>query len=114
MATLYVQEESGYRKASANDVIAQAQGLIARRFRVGSPVLSAPARVREFLGLHLGARDEEIFGVIHLDTRHRSLGIENLFRGTIDGAAVHPREVVKAVLARNAAALICFHNHPLC
>jgi len=112
MTTLYVQEESGYRKANADDVIARAQGLIAQRFRIGSPVLSAPARVREFLGIHLGARDQEIFGVIHLDSRHRSLGAEDLFRGTIDGAAVHPRVVVKSVLARNAAALICYHNHP--
>ena len=114
MTTLYVQEESGFRKASADDVIASAQGLISQRFRRGSPVLSSPARVREFLSIHLGACESEIFGIIHLDHRHRSLGAEDLFRGTIDGAAVYPRIIVKSVLARNSAAAVCYHNHPLC
>jgi len=112
MTTLYVQEESGFRKANADDVIASAQGLISQRFRRGSPVLSSPARVREFLSIHLGACESEIFGIIHLDNRHRSLGAEDLFRGTIDGSAVYPRVIVKSVLARNSAAVLCYHNHP--
>ena len=49
---------------------------------------------------------------LHLDTRHRLIAFEELFRGTIDGASVHPREVVKQALARNAAAVILAHNHP--
>jgi len=47
-----------------------------------------------------------------LDSRHRLIAVENLFRGTINSASVHPREVVKAVLSRNAAALVLYHNHP--
>ncbi|HEV2700046.1 MAG TPA: JAB domain-containing protein, partial [Steroidobacteraceae bacterium] len=46
------------------------------------------------------------------DTRHRLIAFEELFRGTIDGASVHPREVVRQTLARNSAAVILAHNHP--
>jgi DNA repair protein RadC len=49
-----------------------------------------------------------------LDTRHRLIAIEDLFRGTLDGASVHPREVVQSVIAHRSAALILYHNHPLC
>jgi DNA repair protein RadC len=48
-----------------------------------------------------------------LDARHRLIAVEDLFRGTLSSASVHPREVVKAALAQNAAALVLFHNHPL-
>ncbi len=54
----------------------------------------------------------ELFCCLHLDNRHRLIAFEELFRGTIDGASVHPREVVKQALARNAAAMILAHNHP--
>jgi DNA repair protein RadC len=54
----------------------------------------------------------EVFAVLFLDTRHRALAFEEMFRGTLDGAEVHPREVVRRALAHNAAALIVGHNHP--
>jgi DNA repair protein RadC len=54
----------------------------------------------------------ELFCCLHLDNRHRLIAFDELFRGTIDGASVHPREVVKQALARNAAAVILAHNHP--
>ena len=60
----------------------------------------------------LRGRTREIFAVLFLDTRHRCLAYEELFAGTIDGAEVHPREVVRRALAHNAAALIVAHNHP--
>jgi DNA repair protein RadC len=50
--------------------------------------------------------------MISLDTRHRLIAVDDLFRGTIDNAQVYPREVVKTVLLRNAAAVLFFHNHP--
>jgi DNA repair protein RadC len=56
--------------------------------------------------------DHEVFACLYLDTRNRVLKYEELFRGTLDGASVHPREVVKQALAQNAAALIFAHNHP--
>jgi DNA repair protein RadC len=112
MTTLYVREGDQFREAAPQDVLDRAQALIAQRFRSGAPVLSAPNRTREFLRLKLGALDHEVFAVLFLDKRHRLIEYVELFRGTIEGASVHPREVVKEALARNAAALICTHGHP--
>lgn len=112
MTTLYVREGETFRAAPPQLVIQRAQGLIAQRFRAGSPVLAGPERVREFLQLHLGGLDYEVFAVLFLDTRLRLIEYLELFRGTIDGATVHPRELVKEALARNAAAVILVHNHP--
>jgi DNA repair protein RadC len=112
MTTLYVRHESGFREARPNDVLERAQALLAQRYRVGSPVLTSPALTRDFLRVHLGTCEHEVFGVLHLDGRHRLLAVENLFRGTISSSSVHPREVVKSALAHNAAAVVLFHNHP--
>ncbi|HWZ63640.1 MAG TPA: DNA repair protein RadC [Steroidobacteraceae bacterium] len=112
MTTLYVRDASGFREAEPSDVLDRAQALIAQRFRSGSPVLTSPERTREFLRMHLGCCDRETFGVLHLDNRHRLITVQDLFHGTIDRASVHPREVVKAALAHNAAAIVLYHNHP--
>lgn len=77
-----------------------------------APVLSAPRIVREFLRMRLRDLPHEVFAVVYLDNRHRFISFKELFRGTIDGASVHPREVVKEALAHNAAATILVHNHP--
>lgn len=74
--------------------------------------LQDPSATRAYLALQLADREHEIFGCLFLDNRHRVIVFEELFRGTIDGAAVYPREVVKAALAHNAAAVILVHNHP--
>jgi DNA repair protein RadC len=60
----------------------------------------------------LRGRPQEVFAALFLDARHRALAFEELFQGTIDGAEVHPREVVRRALAHNAAAVIVGHNHP--
>jgi len=60
----------------------------------------------------LGQRAYETFTLIYVDNRHRMIACEDLFRGTIDGASVHPREVVKEALRHNSAAVILAHNHP--
>jgi DNA repair protein RadC len=112
MTTLYVRDESGFREARPNDVLQRAQALLAQRYRVGSPVLTSPALTRDFLRVHLGTCEHEVFGMLHLDSRHCLLAVENLFRGTINSSSVHPREVVKSALAHNAAAVVLFHNHP--
>ena len=75
-------------------------------------VLSDPAAAGRYFAQRLRGLAHEVFVVLYLDTRHRALGFEELFRGTIDGAEVHPREVVRRALAHNAAALIVGHNHP--
>jgi DNA repair protein RadC len=76
------------------------------------PPLTSPRLVRDYLLAQLRDRDHEVFCCLYLDNRHRVMGFEELFSGTIDGASVHPREVVKRALARRAAALILVHNHP--
>jgi len=74
--------------------------------------LTSPASTQAWLTSRLRDRDHEVFACIHLDNRHRVIAFEELFRGTIDGASVYPREVVKAALRHNAAAVIFSHNHP--
>ena len=76
------------------------------------PALESPAVVRAYLQAQLRHEPHEVFGCLFLDTKHRPLGFEALFHGSIDSAAVYPRQVVKRALAHNAAALILCHNHP--
>jgi DNA repair protein RadC len=76
------------------------------------PPLVSPADTRSFLVAQLRDRPYEVFCCLFLDNRHRLIAFEELCRGTIDGASVHPREVVRAALAQNAAAVILAHNHP--
>ncbi len=75
-------------------------------------VLSSPQETRRFLQYHLGARDREVFSCIFLDNQHRVLCCEDLFLGTLDGAAVYPREVAVRALQYSSAAVILAHNHP--
>jgi len=78
---------------------------------VGEPIRS-PADTETFLLARLRDRPHEVFCCLYLDNRHRVLQFEELFRGTIDGTSVYPREVVKQALSANAAAVILAHNHP--
>jgi DNA repair protein RadC len=75
-------------------------------------ILSSPGETRRFLQYHLGAHPREVFCCIFLDSQHRVLRCEDLFFGTLDGAAVYPREVAVRALQYNAAAVIFAHNHP--
>ena len=84
---------------------------ISERLRPGTTI-GSPADSREFLLGNLRDRPHEVFCCLFLDNRHRVLAFDELFRGTIDAAAVYPREIVKQALARNAAAVILAHNHP--
>jgi DNA repair protein RadC len=77
----------------------------------GEP-LKSPGQTRAFLTAKLRAYPYEVFACVFLDNRHRVLCYEELFRGTIDGASVPPREVLRQALAHNAAAVIFAHNHP--
>ena len=74
--------------------------------------LSSPAGTRQYLHGRLRDRPHEVFACLYLDNQHRVITFDELFRGTIDGASVYPREVVKAALKHNAAAVIFAHNHP--
>ena len=77
----------------------------------GKP-LTDPAATRRYLIAQFRDLPHEVFACLHLDNRHRVIAFEELFRGTIDGASVHPREVVRSALKHNAAALVFAHNHP--
>src|SRR5256886_12112375 len=79
--------------------------------RIG-PTLAAPEATRTFLLAQLRDRPYEVFCCLFLDNRHRLIAFEEVFRGTIDGASVHPREVVRQTLLHNAASVIIAHNHP--
>lgn len=74
--------------------------------------MTDPAAAGRYFAQRLRARPHEVFAALFLDSRHRALAFEELFTGTIDGAEVHPREVVRRALAHNAAAVIVGHNHP--
>lgn len=77
-----------------------------------SDTLSNPADTERYLSARLRDYPYEVFACLFLDSRHRIINCEELFRGTIDGASVHPREVVRRALQHNAAAVIFAHNHP--
>ena len=110
--TLLVQEAAGaLRPATSEEILSAARSILSRTVRRGVS-LESPRAVRDYLSVTLGNRPYEIFGVIYVDNRHRLIEWQELFRGTLDGASVYPREVVKEALARNAAACILVHNHP--
>jgi DNA repair protein RadC len=75
-------------------------------------LLTSPDAARDYLKSRLAGYPHEVFACLFLDNRHRLIEYEELFRGTIDGASVHPREVVRRALRANAAAVIFAHNHP--
>jgi len=98
-------------KTTEADVLAAAEGILRSKLeRQGS--VGNPRDASDFFRTRLGALLHEEFHVMWLDNRHRILGIEKLFTGTIDGASVHPREVARAALTINAAAAVLAHNHP--
>ena len=108
-AAVYRLSDAG-REAEA-EILARAEEILRRRMeRQGA--LSSPQDSADWLRMRLAHRDSEAFCVLFLDTRHRVLAFEEMFQGTLDGASVHPREVVRAALRHNAAAVILAHNHP--
>ncbi len=112
VSSLYVRDSRRrYQPATAEQILDAARQVAESRLQRGI-ALSDPSVARQFLSVRLAALEHEVFVAILLDTRHRVLEFVELFRGTVDGAEVHPREVVKVALAANAAALIVAHNHP--
>ena len=112
MTTLYVRKGSAFRESDDHDILTRAHALVAQRYQRGTPAMADPARTAEFLRIHLGARDHEVFGLLHLNSRLRLIAVEDLFRGSLTESAVYPREVIKSVLSHGSAAVILYHNHP--
>lgn len=76
------------------------------------PLFDSPQAVRQFLQLQIGARPHEVFAVLFLDSQHRLIVLEEMFRGTLSQTSVYPREVVSRALTLGAAAVVLAHNHP--
>ena len=93
------------------EILAEAEAILLSRWtRQG--ILQSPKDTEAWLRVHCATMQAEVFGLILLDNKHRILGHRELFRGTLDGCSVYPREVVRECLLANAAAVILYHNHP--
>jgi DNA repair protein RadC len=108
--SLYFRDGDGLREATAAEVLDYARQLIAQRFHPGAPVLSDLQLVEQFLRLELGPRDREVFAAVFLNRRRRLVGFVELFWGTVDSVMIHPREVIREALSRNATAAIFARN----
>lgn len=100
-----------FAPVSDEQVLGAALRIAAERMVESAPLLG-PRATREYLTLRFAQLEYEVFACLYLDNRIRVIECEELFRGTIDGSSVHPREVVKRALRYNAAAVILAHNHP--
>jgi len=92
--------------------LARAAQILERHTLHGRDAMNSPQAVRDYLRTRLACLPHEVFACLFLDSQHRVIACEELFRGTLAQTSVYPREVVKAALARNAAAVIFAHNHP--
>ncbi len=99
------------RYAELRAAVEIARRQLGETLRTG-PTLASPGATRDYLVARLRDLEHEVFCCLYLDNRHRLIHDEPLFRGTIDGASVHPREIVKQALGWNSAAVIVAHNHP--
>jgi len=100
------------RGIKRDPLVGRAIALLEEELNTKGPAVTSPQIVRDYLFLQLATLPHEVFGVVYLDNRHRVIACVEEFRGTIDGASVHPREIVKGALAHNASAVIFYHNHP--
>lgn len=107
------EERAGYYVDSGEGVVALALKYIEDQWKsADSPCLVDPKASANYLKLRLSQYPYEVFACLFLDNRHCVITFEELFKGTVDGCSVHPREVVRACIKHNAAAVIFAHNHP--
>ena len=99
------------KRAELQAVMELARRALAQQLRT-APVFDDPQRVKDFVALQLGNRQQEIFAVLFLDAQHRLLHLQEMFYGTLTQTSVHPREVVRQALVHNAGAVVLAHNHP--
>ena len=111
-ASLMVRDAQGrYLLATTDQILEAARQAIEYKLQRGASFTS-PATVKEYLCAKLAGFEHEVFAVLFLDSQLNLIEYAEMFRGTIDSASVHPREVVKEALRLNAAAVIVAHNHP--
>jgi DNA repair protein RadC len=112
VSTDFVRDaEVGLQSVPDSEILDAAFRILARRMTKGS-VLTSPKNTQRYLTLRFAELEHEVFAAIYLTRRHQVIACEELFQGTIDGASVHPRIVVKSCLRHNAASVIVAHNHP--
>jgi DNA repair protein RadC len=99
------------KRAELVAVLELARRALAQRL-AEKPLFNSPQAARDYLQLQLGSRSHEIFAVLFLDSQHRLIALEEMFRGTLTQTSVYPREVVQRALALNAASVVLAHNHP--
>ena len=97
---------------SDDEVIRVALSILEHRFGLKRAALNSPQAVRDYLRLSIATRDHEVFCIAFLDAQRRVIAFEEMFKGTLTQTSVYPREVVKAALRHNCAAVIFAHNHP--
>ena len=96
---------------TADEILTMANQLARSKLTKGQ-ALTSPNLTYSCLQTLLQGYEREVFAILFLDSQHRVIKFEELFQGTLDAASVYPREVVKAALSCNAAAVILAHNHP--
>lgn len=110
--SLYVRSPAGrYTRAEPETVLATARQIVGVRMQRGEK-FTDPQVVCRYFQDKLAGQEREVFAAAMLDTQHRLISYVELFYGSIDGAEVHPRELVKQALRNNAAAVFVAHNHP--
>ena len=93
-------------------VIAHALDILEKRIQTPSNFITCPEDSKNLLKLKTADLGHEVFMIMYLNNRHGVISYEEMFRGTVDGANVYPREIVKSALRENAVAIIVAHNHP--
>lgn len=99
------------KRAELAAVVEMSRRALAQQLQRG-PAFESPARVKEFVALHLAGKPREVFAVLFLDAQHRLIELRELFHGTLTQTSVYPREVLRQAMELNAAAVILAHNHP--
>lgn len=99
------------KRAELAAVVEMSRRALAQQLQRG-PAFESPARVKDFVALHLGGQPREVFAVMFLDSQHRLIELRELFHGTLTQTSVYPREVLRQAMELNAAAVILAHNHP--
>lgn len=111
MVSLALPVATLFNEAAQQAVLAAAEGILKERLKRQGRI-SNPTDATDYLRTRLGGLRHEEFHVLWLDCRHHILDCQRLFVGTVDGASIYPREVVRAALDANASAAILAHNHP--
>ncbi|PKO27436.1 MAG: hypothetical protein CVU36_20450 [Betaproteobacteria bacterium HGW-Betaproteobacteria-9] len=93
-------------------VVDAALAILGRYLGEPGATFDSPRAVRDFLRLHLGAEKTEVFAVLYLDSQNRAIAFETPFNGTLTQTSVYPREIARAAIGHNAAAVVLAHNHP--